>query len=59
MAGPLTNYFIEDIFLKDPFTRKIFKGFIHPRGNINIRETISKIKTPSIYVQCDQEKRGI
>ena len=59
MAGPLTNFFIEDIFLRDLYTQKIYKGFIYPRGNINIREEISKIKPPAIYVvNTDYKKRG-
>ena len=59
MAEPLTDFFIEDIFLRDLYTQKIYKGFIYPHGNINIREEISKIKPPAIYVvNTDYKKRG-
>lgn len=50
MAKPLTNLFLHDIFSNDLYTRKIFKGFIYPRGNKNIQKQISNITTPALYI---------
>lgn len=50
MNLPLSNIFINKIFLQDIYTNQIFRGFLYPRGNPNIRKEIATIQPPALYV---------
>ena len=50
MNLPLSNIFINKVFLTDKYTKPVFKGFLHPRGNPNIQYEIKQIRPPALFV---------